>query len=77
MPRAAFLEHQLLSVIDREGNAKERGIQQELIENLRGKKAKKRDFPGPFDLGVKNLPCNAGDIGSIPDWGTEIQHAME
>ena len=29
-----------------------------------------RDFPGgPV---VKNPPCNAGDEGSIPDWGTEI-----
>ena len=35
------------------------------------------DFPGPFNLWVKNLPCHAGDISSIPDWGTKIQHAME
>ena len=21
---------------------------------------------------AKNLPCNAGDAGSIPDWGTKI-----
>ena len=21
---------------------------------------------------VKNMPCNAGDAGSIPRWGTEI-----
>ena len=26
-----------------------------------------RDFPG--GPGVKNLPCNAGDVGSIPSWG--------
>ena len=24
---------------------------------------------------VKNLPANAGDMGSIPDWGTKIPHA--
>ena len=24
---------------------------------------------------AKNLPCNAGDIDSIPDWGTGIPHA--
>ena len=34
-----------------------------------------RDFPGgPV---VKNLPCNAGDTGSVPGQGTKIQHAME
>ena len=33
-----------------------------------------RDFPGsPV---VKNLPSNAGDLGSISDWGTKIPHAM-
>ena len=26
---------------------------------------------------VKNLPCNAGDAGSTPGWGTEILNAME
>ena len=32
-----------------------------------------RDFPGgPV---VKNPPSNAGDIGSIPGWGTKIPHA--
>ena len=32
-----------------------------------------RDFPGgPV---VKNLPCNAGDTGSIPGQGTVIPHA--
>ena len=29
-----------------------------------------RDFPG--GLVVKNLPPNAGDVGSIPVWGTKI-----
>ena len=24
---------------------------------------------------VKSLPCNAGDMGSIPVWGTKISHA--
>ena len=32
-----------------------------------------RDFPGgPV---VKNLPSNAGDVGSISCWGTKIPHA--
>ena len=34
-----------------------------------------RDFPGgPV---VKNLPCNAGDVCSLPGQGTKISHAME
>ena len=33
------------------------------------------DFPG--GPGVKNLPCKAEDVGSIPDWGTKIPHATE
>ena len=33
------------------------------------------DFPrGPV---VKNLPCNAGDLVSIPGCKTKILHAME
>ena len=33
------------------------------------------DFPGgPV---VENLPCNAGDVGSIPGQGTKISHAKE
>ena len=33
-----------------------------------------RDFPGgPV---VKNPPSNAGDMGSIPGWGTKIPHAV-
>ena len=30
--------------------------------------------PGDFSGGpvVKNLPCNAGDMGSIPGWETNI-----
>ena len=26
---------------------------------------------------VKSLPCNAGDTGWIPDWGTRIPHDAE
>ena len=34
-----------------------------------------RDFPGgPV---VKNLLCNAGDVGSIPGQGTKIPHALK
>ena len=33
------------------------------------------DFPG--GLVVKNLPCNAGKVGSIPGQGTKITHAVE
>ena len=37
------------------------------------KKYKIRDFPGgPL---VKNVPCNAGDVGSIPGGGTKIPQA--
>ena len=25
---------------------------------------------------VKNLPCNAGEVGSIPGWGTKIPQAV-
>ena len=32
-----------------------------------------RDFPGVSV--VKNLPSNAGYVGLIPCWGTEIPHA--
>ena len=33
------------------------------------------DFPGGLE--VKNLPCNGGDAGSIPGWGTEISQVSE
>ena len=33
-----------------------------------------RDFPGGSV--VKNPPCNAGHVGSIPGWGTKLQHAL-
>ena len=35
----------------------------------------KRTEPG--GLVVKNLPCNARDVGLIPDRGTKIPHAAE
>ena len=35
----------------------------------------RRDFPGaPV---VENLPCSAGDMGSIPGWLSEIPYAEE
>ena len=34
-----------------------------------------RDFLGGPVVG--NLPCNAGDTGSIPRWGTGIPHGRE
>ena len=34
-----------------------------------------RDFPG--GPGMKNPPCKAGDVGSIPVWGAKIPHAAE
>ena len=39
----------------------------------------KAAVPGDFPGGpvVKNLPCSAGDIGSIPAWETRIPHAVE
>ena len=38
-------------------------------------KKKRQDFPGgPV---IKNLPCNEGDVGSIPGQGTKIPHALE
>ena len=40
----------------------------------RAQKGKRRDFAsGPV---VKNLPSNAGDVGSIPGLGTKIPHAV-
>ena len=41
---------------------------------MRAQKGKRRDFAGgPV---VKNLPSNAGDVGSIPGLGTKIPHAV-
>ena len=33
------------------------------------------DFPGGSV--IENTPCNAGDVGLTPDWGTKILHAVE
>ena len=33
------------------------------------------DFPG--SLAVENLPCDVGDVGSIPGRGTKIPHTVE
>ena len=45
-----------------------------LVEESCDKEGEK-DFPrGPV---ANNLPCNAGDAESIPDWGTKIPHATE
>ena len=41
---------------------------------LKSEYAKYKDFPGPV---VKNLPSNAGDVGSVPGWGSKIPHASE
>ena len=47
---------------------------EDLLENVKTKKKK----PGNISGGpvVKNPPCNAGDVGSIPGQGTKIPHAM-
>ena len=37
--------------------------------------AQQRDFTGGSV--VKNPPGNAGDLGSIPGWGTKIPHALK
>ena len=36
-------------------------------------KQKEQDFPGGPE--VKNLPSNAGNMGSIPGWGIKIPRA--
>ena len=43
------------------------------------RKKLKKQCQGDFLGGpvVKNLPCNAEDVGSIPGWGTSIPHAVE
>ena len=45
-----------------------------VIFRVNSVKKKFRDFPG--GLVVKNLPSNSGDVGSIPDQGTKIPHAL-
>ena len=44
------------------------------ILSLKKEKNHPWDFPG--DPVVKNLPCNARDAGSIPNWETKISHAV-
>ena len=48
---------------------------EDLLENVKTKKKK----PGNISGGpvVKNPPCNAGDVGSIPGQGTKIPNAMK
>ena len=42
---------------------------------MKYKEQLRRDFPGgPM---VKNPPCNARDVGSIPGQRTKIPHAMK
>ena len=49
-------------------------IMQHISSCSSNKKTILRDFRGgPV---VKNLPSNARDAESIPDWGTKIPHAM-
>ena len=43
------------------------------MENNTKKKKECGDFPG--DPVVKNPPCNAGDVGSVPSQWTKIPHA--
>ena len=38
---------------------------------------KYKDWGFPDGPVVKNSPCNAGKVGSIPGQGTKIQHATE
>ena len=50
-------------------------IMEHLIHQIDIKNSKPRDLlGGPV---AKNLPCNAGDVGSIPGPGTKIPHARE
>ena len=53
-------------------------LNQEEIENMNRSvtvKFSNRDLTG--GQVVKSLPCNAGDVGSVPGWGTKIPHAAE
>ena len=50
-------------------------IKLHFILALKKKKVGKEDFPGgPV---VKNLPCSAGDVSSIPAWETGIPQASK
>ena len=35
-----------------------------------------KDYRDFLDRSVKNLPCSAGDTGSIPGGGTKIPHVL-
>ena len=51
-------------------------LNQEEIENMNRSvtvKFSNRDLTG--GQVVKSLPCNAGDVGSVPGWGTKIPYA--
>ena len=49
------------------------GVTVFISNSFKTKEHYSRDFPGgPV---VKNPPCDAGDEGSIPDWGTKIPDA--
>ena len=43
------------------------------MKNLKRKLRQFQDFPGGSV--VKNMPSHAGDMSSIPAWGTKIPHA--
>ena len=51
---------------------------EDLLGNVKQKKKKKKK-PGNISGGpvVKNPPCNAGDVGSVPGQGTKIPHAVK
>ena len=49
-------------------------MNERLLENVDRYMEEWRELPGgPV---VKNLPSSAGDVGSIPDQGTKIPHAV-
>ena len=49
-------------------------MNERLLENVDRYMEEWRELPGgPV---VKNLPSSAGDVGSIPDQGTKIPHAL-
>ena len=48
-------------------------LQEQYNEAIKNRES--RDFPG--SPAVKTLPSNAGGVGLIPGWGTEIPHASQ